>query len=215
MTIVWEWGFDFDLLIKNCNKYVLGNGNESVKECAITLDGIKQDEGIDYLITGYTKNKSQVPETVSKLLSAALLGSKIRYCDVELNMAESSKIDSLCREEELTTKVDLLLEKVGKRLIETDDKVRNIIKDSGKVLIVDWNLRVTSYVESVEATYMVDCSNSLLDVILPFAKKLAYSLGNVVGFSLYDRVEDPIATDVEEDEKNLYATAIERSHLVK
>jgi len=216
MTIIWEWGFDYDLLVKNCNKYVLRHWNESVKECAITLDGIEQDEGINYLITGYTKNKSKVPEIASKLLSAALLGSKIRDCNVELSKVEfPKKGDSLCREEELKMKADLLYERVGKRLIEKDDTLRVKIKDTGKVLIVDWNLRVTSYVDSVEATYVVDCYNSLLGAILPFAKKIAYNLGNVVGFSLFDKVEDPIAIDVEEDGKNLYVTAIERSCLIK
>jgi len=216
MSIIWEWGFDFDLLVQNCNKYVIEHWNKSVKECAMTLNGAEQDEGINYFITAYAKNKSKIPEIASKLLSTALLGSKIRYCDVELSKVEfPKKIDSLCREEELTMKVELLLKRIGKMLIETDDILKDKIKDTGKVLIINWDLHLSSYVESVEAIYMVDCYNLLIDAILPFIKKLASSLGNVVGFSLYDEIENPIAIDVEEDERNLYVTAIEKSHLLK
>ncbi len=32
----------------------------------------------------------------------------------------------------------------------------------------------------------------------------------LIGYTLYDRVEDPITIDVEEDEGHIYVTAIER-----
>jgi hypothetical protein len=54
-----------------------------------------------------------------------------------------------------------------------------------------------------------------LDAILPFTKELASKLGEVVSYTLYDEVEDPVAVDIKEDEDHLYVEAIGRSQLVK
>jgi len=64
-------------------------------------------------------------------------------------------------------------------------------------------------------THLVECHDILLDVILPFMKKLALKLGDVDGYTLYDKVEDPIAIGTQEDEEHLHVTAIEKSRLVR
>lgn len=213
MTIVWEWGSDFDLLVKNCDKYVSLNWQEDTKECAISLHGIERTEGVVYYIIGYTTNRANVAAIASKLLSAAW-GTKIRYCDVELGKTEFSKrVDILYREEELSGRVKLLLEKVKQRLLEGNDNLSNKAKETDKELVVNWELYLSCVARGPEAIYVVDCHDLLLDVVLTEMKRLASSLGEIAGFSLDEKVEDPVVTDTDEDEKHIYVAAIERSQL--
>jgi gamma-glutamylcyclotransferase (GGCT)/AIG2-like uncharacterized protein YtfP len=210
MPVVWEWGSEFDLLAENCEKYASSAWRENTVECAILLDGIERNEGITYSITGYAKRPDLTKGVASRLLSAAL-GTKIRYCSVELAEQEFPKqTDVMYREEQLAKRVEFLLQKVGSKLLEGDESLRSRVGQTGKLLEVDWTLSLTCYVRSPETPYLIDCEDSVLDVVLPFAKKLASKLGEVVGYTLYDRVEDPITIDVEEDEGHIYVTAIER-----
>jgi hypothetical protein len=215
MTIVWEWGADFDLLVRNCEKYVSLEWQEDTKECAISLHGIERTEGVVYYITGYTTNRANVAEIASKLLSAAW-GTKIRYCDVELSKSEFSKgVDTSYKEEELSGRVELLLEKVKQRVLETNDTLSNKAEETGKELVVSWELYLSCVARGAEVVYVVDCHDLLLEVILPEIKTLASSLGQIVGFSLDEKVEDPVVTDTDEDEEHIYAAAIERPQLIK
>jgi len=211
MPVVWEWGSEFDLLAENCEKYASSAWRENTAECAILLDGIERNEGITYSITGYARSPDLTKGVASRLLSAAL-GTKIRYCSVELaEQGFPRQTDVMYGEEQLAKRVELLLQKVGSKLLEGDESLRNRVGQTGKQLEVDWTLSLTCYVRSPETPYLIDCEDSVLDVVLPFAKKLASKLGEVVGYALYDRVEDPITIDVEEDEGHIYVTAIERS----
>jgi len=215
MTIVWEWGSDFDLLVKNCEKYVSLEWQEDTKECAISLHGIERTEGVVYYITGYTTNRADVAEIASKLLSAAW-GTKIRYCDVELSKREFSKgVDTSYKEEELSARVELLLEKVKQRVLERNDTLSSKAKETGKELVVSWELYLSCVARGAGAVYVVDCHDLLLEVILAEMKTLASNLGELVGFSLDEKVEDPVVTDTDEDEEHIYVFAIERSQLIK
>ena len=197
MPVVWEWGSDFDLLAENCQKYASSAWRENTAECAILLDGIERNEGITYSITGYAKSHDRVKSVASGLLSAAL-GTKIRYCSVELTEQDFVKEgDIMYREEQLAKRVELLLRKAGNKLLDGDESLRNRVRQTGKQLEVDWTLSLTCYVKGPETTYLVDCEDSVLDVILPFAKKLASKLGEVTGYTLYEKVENPIAIDIE------------------
>jgi len=211
MPVVWEWGSDFDLLAENCEKYASSAWRENTVECAILLDGIERNEGITYSITGYSKTPDRAKSVASRLLSAAL-GTKIRYCSVELAKQDFLKeADIMYGEEQLAKRVKLLLQKAGGKLLDGDESLRSRIRQTGKQLEVDWTLSLTCYVKGSETTYLIDCEDSVLDVILPFTKQLATKLGEVVGYTLYDEVEDPIAIDVEENGGYIYVTAIERS----
>jgi len=213
MTIVWEWGSDFDLLVENCEKYVSLNWQEDTRECAILLHGIERTEGVTYTLVGYTKNRGNVTEIASKLLEAAL-GTKIWYCSLDLSEREFFRgIDVLYREEELPEKVKLLEDKVKQKLLERDKNLANKAKETQKELVVDWALYLGCAVRNPEAIYVVDCHDSVLEIILHEMKRLASSLGEVVGFSLDERVEDPVVIDSDEDENRIYVVAIERSQL--
>jgi len=215
MPVVWEWGSEFDLLAENCEKYAFAAWRENIAEYAILLDGIERNEGVVYSITGYAKSPDLVKGVASRLLTAAL-GTKIRYCSVELAEQEFPKqTDVMYREEQLAKRVELLLQKVGSKLLEGDESLRNRVGQTGKQLEVDWTLSLTCYVRSPETPYLIDCEDSVLDVVLPFAKKLALKLGDIDSYTLYDKVEDPIAIDTKEDKEHLHVTAIEKSRLVR
>jgi len=214
MPIVWEWGSELDLLEENCEKYASSAWQENTAECAILLDGIERNEGVTYSITGYVKSPDRARSVASKLLSAAL-GTKIRYCSVELAEQDFSKeTDVVYGEEQLTKRIEFLLQKVITKLLERDKNLRSRVGQAGKQLEVDWTLSITCHVRGPETVYLIDCEDSVLDVVLPFAKELASKLGEVIGYTLYDRVEDPITIDIEEDEDHIYVTAIERSQLI-
>jgi len=102
---------------------------------------------------------------------------------------------------------------VKQKLLEREKNLANKVKETGKELVVDWALYLGCAVTSPEATYTVDCHDSALDIILLEMKKLASSLGEMIGFSLDEKVEDPVVIDTDEDEKHIYVVAIERSQL--
>jgi|GEM_PF-3248214 len=211
MPVVWEWGSGFDLLAENCEKYAFAAWRDNIAEGAILIDGIERNEGVTFSITGYAKSPDLTRDVASRLLSAAL-GTKIRYCSVELAEQEFPKqTDVMYEEEQLAKRVELLLQKVSSKLLEADESLRNRVRQTGKQLEVDWALSLTCYVMSPETPYLIDCEDSVLSVVLPFSKKLASKLGEVAGYTLYDKVDEPIAIDVEEDESHIYVTAIERS----
>ncbi len=213
MTIVWEWGSDFDLLVNNCQKYVSLEWQDDVGECAILLHGIEQQEGVVYSIVGYTRNRAKVIEIASKSLMAAL-GTKIWYCSVDFSKGEFSKgADIQYGEEELPGRVKLLVERVKQKLLKEHEILRNEVKETGKELVVGWNLYLRCRVRSPGITYIIDCHNARLDIVLSVMKKLASSLGEVAGFAVDERVEDPVLIDREEIGNRLYVTAIEKSQL--
>jgi hypothetical protein len=215
MAIVWEWGFEIDLLVQNCERYVSSAWEQNITECAIALHGIERNEGVTYSITAYTRNRTDVADIASRLLNA-VLGTKIRYCSVELS-AEGfpKKTGASYKEEELPKRVELLLSEVSRRLLEKDENLKKRVEQTRKRLIVDWLLWLSCQARSSGIAYLVDCHDTFLDVILPFMKNLALKLGDVDGYTLYDKVEDPIAIDTEEDKEYLHVTAIEKSQLVK
>lgn len=215
MAIVWEWGSELDLLVQNCERYVSSAWKQDTTECAIALHGIERNEGVTYSIMAYTRSRTDVADIASRLVNA-VLGTKIRYCSVELS-AEGfpKKTGASYREEELPKRVELLLSEVSCRLLEKDENLRKRVEQTRKQLIVDWLLWLSCQARSPGTTYLVDCHDTFLDVILPFMKKLALKLGNIDSYALYDRVEDPIAIDTKEDKEHLHVTAIEKSQLVK
>jgi len=215
MPVVWEWGSEFDLLAENCEKYAFAAWRENIAEGAILVDGIERNEGITYSITGYAKSPDLTKGVASRLLSAAL-GTKIRYCSVELS-AEGfpKKTSASYKEEELPKRVELLLSEVGRRLLEKDESLRKRAEQTRRRLIVDWLIWLSCQARSSGTVYLVDCHDTFLDVIFPFMKKVALKLGDIDGYGLYDKVEDPIAIDTKEDEEHLHVTAIEKAQLVK
>jgi len=215
MAIVWEWGSELDLLVQNCERYVSSAWKQDTTECAIALHGIERNEGVTYSITAYTRSRTDVADIASRLLNA-VLGTKIRYCSVELS-AEGfpKKTSASYKEEELPKRVELLLSEVGRRLLEKDESLRKRAEQTRRRLIVDWLIWLSCQARSSGTIYLVDCHDTFLDVIFPFMKKVALKLGDIDGYGLYDKVEDPIAIDTKEDEEHLHVTAIEKAQLVK